>query len=235
MKKTIVTTSWDDGHICDIKLTEMLKQFSVKGTLYVSPKDREFSSDLLLSENDVVSLSNDFEIGAHTITHPRLSTITSEEANNEIVQSKEYLEKLINKPVMSFCYPGGDYNTTNVLQVKKAGFTSARTVKRFAFNINKNNFEVPTTLHAYRHWSDIWSILVFVKFNPITFLNSYLNWDILGMKMFDRILKNGGVFHLWGHSWEIEENKDWKRLHNLLSYISNKEGVLYVTNAELYE
>ena len=235
MKKTIVTTSWDDGHALDRKLTDVLKQFSLKGTLYISPKDREFSANDLLSDNEVALLAQDFEIGAHTMTHPRLSTVSAVTAGEEILHSKQYLEKVISASVTSFCYPGGDYTATNINQVKEAPFVLGRTVKRFSFDVGSDPYQLPTTLHAYRHWSDIWHIAKFTKFNPITFLKCYLNWDVLGMKMFDYTVEHGGVFHLWGHSWEIEKNKDWQRLENLCKYISNRPDVSYVTNRELYE
>lgn len=43
----------------------------------------------------------------------------------------------------------------------------------------------------------------------------------------------GGVFHLWGHSWEIEHNKDWGRLERVLSYFANRSDVKYLNNGEL--
>ena len=53
------------------------------------------------------------------------------------------------------------------------------------------------------------------------------------MAMFDRVMVRGGVFHLWGHSWEIENHKDWQRLEAVLKYISRRPGVVYATNQEL--
>jgi len=51
--------------------------------------------------------------------------------------------------------------------------------------------------------------------------------------MFDRVMATGGVYHLWGHSWEIEERGEWERLERVLSYIGRHEGVSYVSNSEL--
>ena len=50
MKKTIVTTSWDDGHKLDLKLAALLKKYNIKGTFYISPHDNEFSKNELLSK-----------------------------------------------------------------------------------------------------------------------------------------------------------------------------------------
>jgi peptidoglycan/xylan/chitin deacetylase (PgdA/CDA1 family) len=43
MNKVTVTTSWDDGHILDVKLSELLKKYNLKGTFYIAPKNREFN------------------------------------------------------------------------------------------------------------------------------------------------------------------------------------------------
>jgi ABC-type uncharacterized transport system YnjBCD substrate-binding protein len=51
--------------------------------------------------------------------------------------------------------------------------------------------------------------------------------------MFDRVNREGGVFHLWGHSWEIDRYKDWDRLEKVLRYISGHENVTYATNRDL--
>ena len=61
----------------------------------------------------------------------------------------------------------------------------------------------------------------------------YWNWDLLAMTMFDQVLTTGGVFHLWGHSWEIEHNKGRARLERVLSYIVNRSDVKYLYNGEL--
>ncbi|MFA7169677.1 MAG: polysaccharide deacetylase family protein [Candidatus Paceibacterota bacterium] len=233
MKKVIVTTSWDDGHVLDLKLSELLKKYSIKGTFYVAPQNRDFEKSQLLSDLQLQSLSQDFEIGAHTMTHPRLGHISLAEANKEIKGSKEYLEELLQKPVESFCYPGGSYNFMNAQQVKKCGFLLARTVKRFSSSNNNNPYEIPTSLQAYNHRSDLWQIVRFANFNPIKFVKYYNNWDLLVMAMFDRVKDEGGVFHLWGHSWEIDKKHFWKKLESVFEYIGNQPDVDYVTNREL--
>lgn len=232
-KQILVTTSWDDGHILDLRLAGLLKKYGIKGTLYVSPKDREFSKEELLSEKDIVSLSKDFEIGAHTMTHPRLSTIDPAEAKKEIQSSKRYLERLIGKSINSFCYPGGDYSSVNVNQVAQAGFSLARTVKRFSFSEAAMPYEMPTSIHAYNHWLDAIKIAFFVRFNILKFIRFYRNWDLLAIAMFDYVLERGSVFHLWGHSWEIDNHHDWLRLDRVFKYISKNKKVKFVTNGEL--
>ncbi len=72
------------------------------------------------------------EIGAHTRTHPRLDTLPLEQAQSEIVGSKEDLLKLGITPV-TFAYPHGSHSPAIVDMVRKAGFMGAR-ITRPGFN-----------------------------------------------------------------------------------------------------
>ncbi|MBV8484314.1 MAG: polysaccharide deacetylase family protein [Verrucomicrobia bacterium] len=82
----------------------------------------------LMSETQVQEwLSLGFEIGAHTLTHPRLSAIPISEARNEIACSKKRLEDRFGVQVKDFAYPYGNYNEAVVDLVREAGFETACT------------------------------------------------------------------------------------------------------------
>lgn len=49
----------------------------------------------------------------------------------------------------------------------------------------------------------------------------------------EQIDREGGCFHLWGHSWEIEKYSLWKSLENLFKILANRPGFSYVKNREL--
>jgi hypothetical protein len=59
------------------------------------------------------------------------------------------------------------------------------------------------------------------------------NWVDLGKRLFDSVLSHGGVWHLYGHSWEIEERGLWNDLGDLLEHVRGRPGVRYVSNSEL--
>ena len=50
------------------------------------------------------------EIGAHTRTHPRLSQLARNDAEDEMAGSKSDLEAILDEPVRTFSYPYGDYD-----------------------------------------------------------------------------------------------------------------------------
>jgi peptidoglycan/xylan/chitin deacetylase (PgdA/CDA1 family) len=69
-------------------------------------------------------------LGAHTRTHPILSTCTLEEQREEIVGCRGDLERELDRPVTLFCYPNGqpaDIDAHSVHVVAEAGFECAVT------------------------------------------------------------------------------------------------------------
>jgi peptidoglycan-N-acetylglucosamine deacetylase len=141
------------------------------------------------------------------------------------------LEQVIDKEIKAFCYPGGAYTKLHVQQVKDAGYRYARTVNRYKFTMD-DPYEAGTSLHVYTHRSDLWQTARFVKFQPVKLLRC-LEWDTLATVMFDRVVKEGGIYHIWGHSWEIDKHDDWERLESVFRYIGANPKVSYVTNGEL--
>ena len=49
------------------------------------------------------------------------------------------------------------------------------------------------------------------------------------------MLLEGGVWHLYGHSWEIQELGLWDQLGDLLDYVAHRPGVVYATNGDVSE
>ena len=71
-----------------------------------------------------------FAIGAHTVTHPRLSTQSIPVQKTEMLDSKKWLEELVGNPIISFSYPYGGkvHYTEETLQIVRAtGFKYACT------------------------------------------------------------------------------------------------------------
>jgi peptidoglycan/xylan/chitin deacetylase (PgdA/CDA1 family) len=231
--KIIVTTSWDDGHILDLKLAELLARYNLPGTFYVAPEDREFEESKRLTDKQILQLSRQFEIGAHTLTHPRLPKVSDISAAHEINDSKSVLEDIIGRPITTFCYPGGAYTQTHVREVRDAGYTYARTIQRYKFAIGNNRLTAPTSIHAYRHWLDLPRIIQVAKLNPLSTLEFFRNWDSLAIAVFDQTVAKGGVYHLWGHSWEIDAAGDWNRLERVMRHIAGRDNVSYLTNGAL--
>lgn len=77
-------------------------------------------------ENIYEMSNNGIEIGCHTLTHPILSSIESNELlKSEVIDSKKIIEEKLQTEIYSFCFPNGskkDFNDNVKSMVKKAGY-----------------------------------------------------------------------------------------------------------------
>ena len=221
----IITTSWDDGHKLDIKLARLLAKYNLAATFYIAPSQPGYERTDLLSEQEIQFLSESFEIGGHTLHHPNLAEVPLHIAVDEIKAGKDCLESIVGKEIQSFAYPYGVYTEPVQKAVLDLGFVVARTTERFSIKFPTDYSALATTVHLVNYKRDIKK---FLKYRTI-------NWQNLARHFFDQTVKQGGVFHLWGHSWEIEQNNQWKNLEAVFEYISNWRDVTYVSNGNLHK
>ncbi|MBU0975407.1 polysaccharide deacetylase family protein [Patescibacteria group bacterium] len=242
----IFTTSWDDGYQADMRIAQLLKDNGALGTFYISPKPQQ--EQAMLGNEQIKALSLGQEIGAHTISHTKLSSINISEAEAEVVKSKKWLEGIIKKECKMFCYPYGDFNKEVRIAVENAGFLAARTVKDFKFDM-VNRFEMPTTLHLYpfpcrrkyinwqhyldpinpliTHWHDLNKCKI-----P---LSARRSWQSMARSLFTYALKTDQpFFHLWGHAFELDLYNLWNDLEDFLQFVA-KHPISYKTNGQLAE
>lgn len=69
------------------------------------------------------------EIGSHTVTHPILPLMTSEQIARELRESRRRVEEELDRPVTSFCYPNGDHDARVRDEVERAGYRVAVTTR----------------------------------------------------------------------------------------------------------
>ncbi len=239
-----VTTSWDDGDILDKRLSVMLDKYGIKGTFYISKDYRP----LRLSDADILDLSRRHEIGAHTLSHPDLRTLGYGEQKAEMLGSKRWLESIVGAgKVPMFCYPSGRIGTDSELAAKDSGFIGARTTEYGDISAVADPFLMKTTVHAYpmpfrkkgAH-SYAWRKLFqpYIERAPafrklgVPFMDM-LSWEKLVCAAFDIALEKGEVFHLWGHSWEIDAYGMWDGLERVLAYIGGRSDCEYLTNGAI--
>jgi peptidoglycan/xylan/chitin deacetylase (PgdA/CDA1 family) len=68
-----------------------------------------------------------WEIDAHTLTHPDLTTLGPAELRNEVAGSRAAIRRRFGVPVEFFCYPAGRYDDAVIAAVREAGFLGATT------------------------------------------------------------------------------------------------------------
>lgn len=237
----IVTTSWDDGSSFDTKLLLLLDKYNINGTFYLS------KSTTSLDNNMIRLISKHYEIGAHGLNHSKLTELPGDMVREEVEGSKYWLEDIISRGIRMFCYPYGLYNDQVKKVVQSSGFVGARTAQNFQFALGKDPFAIQVSLQVfpfpvypwkkhrlkflvYRNWSYLKNIAGLDL--PLSALTS---WSKLAIAAFDWAANHGGVWHIWGHSWEIEKHDMWRELEKVLKYAEKRTDCMYVANEYLVE
>ena len=225
----IVTTSWDDGDVLDGHVADLLDRHGVSGTFYLT---RSYRPDRI-PDGRIRELAMRHEIGAHTLTHPDLTRLSRAAKKNEIEGGKKWLEDVIGRPVAMFCYPFGRFDAEAKELVAQAGFKGARTTRQFVIAPPTDRFAIATTLHVYPvpvhrdNARDFGAYLVKSYAGPSPWhacfditISMLRGWSHCAELLFRRsALDAGAVFHLWGHSWEIQSSGMWGQLDGFLKLI----------------
>lgn len=234
-----LTTSWDDGHTLDSRLAEILGKYGLPGTFYIPLENCPRGH--VMDSQAIRELAATFEVGAHTIHHVALSEVSDEVAATEIKAPKKILEDITGKPCKIFCFPKGRFRRSQLRFVDEAGFIAARTVELMSWELPQlrdGTLVMPTTIHAYEH-THAQYFKNFAKRMAVGNLMNYLrsprrDWVATAQWFLEHTIRHGGVFHLWGHSWEIEEQGLWGQLEEVLRMMSeHKSALRLATNAEV--
>jgi peptidoglycan/xylan/chitin deacetylase (PgdA/CDA1 family) len=114
------------------------------------------ASHRLLTSEELITLSKSKSsiIGAHTHGHPKLSICSYHEQFEEIRESKNKIEKLLNTTVEHFSYPFGtkeDYNAESIQVCQELGFKIVCANYHDQLHRWHNRYELPRIL--IRNWS----------------------------------------------------------------------------------
>ena len=134
-RRPIILT-FDDGYTDNYtNLLPLMQQYGYRGVIYLlgdagiryNQWDADFDpaeprSDIMDLTQKQAFVAAGWEIGAHTMSHPRLTTLPLPEAAAEIRRSKAELEAALQTELVSFAYPYGDLNDTVKAAVRSAGF-----------------------------------------------------------------------------------------------------------------
>ena len=50
------------------------------------------------------------------------------------------------------------------------------------------------------------------------------DWVATAEVVLEHVLIRGGVFHLWGHSWEIDQTGEWRNLERVFAMLAQCKG-----------
>jgi peptidoglycan/xylan/chitin deacetylase (PgdA/CDA1 family) len=87
------------------------------------PRGAPERREKIATAENLQQLSSDLiALGSHTLSHPRLSEVSTAEAKREIFESKAKLEMLLRRAVKSFSFPYGDFTADLVTLCRNAGY-----------------------------------------------------------------------------------------------------------------
>lgn len=218
-KQVLVTCSWDDGDINDVRLAGVLRKYNAKGTFFIFPskyvelKETPAAANArdprLIPFDQFLQTYKGFEVGAHGFTHPDMRKISPEKLKFELEHSRQVLEDWFGTPVKGMAYPYSAYNKDVDAAVKAAGYVYSRTCEHDDTVFPPKD---PMELKVSCHFAD-------PKF-----------WQ-----EFERVKQSGGVFYFWGHSYEIRTEDDWKKFEENIARLSADPDVKWVSNIELFQ
>ena len=143
-----INITFDDG--CKSILYSaypILMQYKIPFTIYISPKLILNDGGTYLNKKELLDLSNNkyCTVGAHGYSHSPLTSLSTQEARKEIMNSKKWLEDELGRGINHMSYPHGAYNRTIMKIVDDSGFISAATSNAGANTKNQNKLKLNRT------------------------------------------------------------------------------------------
>lgn len=129
--------TFDDGMRNNYEIAlPILREYGIAATVYVtigfidgtSPWVGPGGAGAMLTREQLRELrEHGWELGAHTMTHPDLSTLAYEDCLREISESRAALEEIGGAPVETFAYPFGSYGPEAIAAARDSGVIAAVT------------------------------------------------------------------------------------------------------------
>lgn len=117
----------------------------------IDRRARSTHRSLTVEELRTLAQGDWIDVGAHTVSHVALSTLTEREQQEEISRSKHVLEQILKRPVTTFAYPYGkstDYTRETAAIVEQAGFAAACANVPGLVRPGSGSYELPR-VHAH--------------------------------------------------------------------------------------
>jgi len=214
----------------------LLEKHGACGTFYVPTSNAEGRP--VMTTPELVRLGRCNEIGGHTRDHIPLTGLPAEAAYEQIRSNKLFLEDSLGRSVPGFAYVRGANSRKTRKLVRRAGFRYARGIRSLTSYRTARPFAMPVTIQFYPHRATTY-VRNFISGVPTLNRARLFCSAISDLPLAARCLAlatacrcSGRHFHLWGHSWELDEYGLWSELDNFLSRLIELQPN-YVTNFDM--
>ncbi|MBC7573960.1 MAG: polysaccharide deacetylase family protein [Herminiimonas sp.] len=222
----LFTCSVDDGHPNDSRMADLFARHDLQATFYVPIMNREGRP--VLGHKALTEIDRHFEIGSHTRDHCFLDRVGRKEGNRQITSGKAALEDIVGHSVNGFCYPGGRFGPAQQRMVEAAGFRFARSTMNLRFDCGSDPFAMPTTIQFYPHVAQVYLRNLLsggawrLRNRGLLMALRHPDWLQRIAALFDHACDTGQQFHLWCHSWEIDQLDCWPALDAFFARVARR-------------
>lgn len=205
----IVSLSFDDGTIYDLRFIELLNKYNIRATLNLNSELENFvwyfgdTPIERLKLNEVVRKYDGHEVCSHSLTHPYFSSLSKEEIIRQVKEDCENLSKIFNRDINAFAFPFHD-QTEEHIQILKENL-NLNYIRYSYFEesyLPKDRYHIP--LNALYNDNDLYEKLEKFKNNDL----------------------DNSLFVIAGHSYEFEVRNEWERIEELLKYLSSNKDIV---------
>lgn len=228
-----VTFSYDDASKKDMRLSDLLTEYGLKGTFNLNGEElrRGWNYCMSTEETKKYILDRGHEIALHGLEHRALGTLRTIEGIKEIYECRAELEERYNTIIRGLAYAdsgvlgfenGACYEDVK-RYLKDLDIVYARSLER-----GYNDFSMPNDWYAWQptvhHYCD----------NIFKYINEFVNID-MSPKGHVESGVTPKLFFVWGHSSEFgDDEKGWAHMEEICKQLSGKEDIWYATNIEIY-
>lgn len=223
-KSKVLTLSYDDGVVQDIRLVKILNKYGIKATfnintgLYLQEETvrDKFYGRMKLSEAQDLYMNSDHEVAVHTLHHPWLEKLKTDEILTEIIEDKRNIEQQYGRLARGMAYPYGTYSQEVMQCLKKCEICYARTVRA------TEKFQLP------EDWLEL---------HPTCHHNNPRLMELAGKFVEESGSHEGDIwmFYVWGHSYEFDNVENWDVIEKFAEYVGGRDDIWYATNIEIYD
>ena len=206
----------DDGTICDEKVSQIFDKFGIRATFNLNTGLQDFvwykddKPVRRLNLNKYKNIYKNHEVSSHSLTHPWLTSLSDEDALQEVKSDVDNLERIFQREVISFSFPFEGFDEHTIGLVKSVG------VKNIILPEIDSSFLFPTDSFHIKVSS--WNID-----DALNKLDDFIN------------NKDAELFVFLSHSYDYEFDNSYKKLERLCDILTKENNIGIVTIKDLGE
>ncbi|HNT29514.1 MAG TPA: polysaccharide deacetylase family protein [bacterium] len=138
-----VILTFDDGYANQYQYAfPLLERYAMRGVFFIITEKPDADPAYMTWEQIKTLSDAGHEIGSHSVAHPDLTALQPDRLEEELATSRSSIERIIGLPVLTFCYPSGQYND-QVLAAVRDQYLFARSTQPGSNIALDRRYEMP--------------------------------------------------------------------------------------------